>query len=80
VAGPAVKTLVSPLVHLPVSVSLAVIVVVVGGAVAASLWRDRSRAHQAPGPREVPGPDEMPGPGEMPGPREAREPPTPVRH
>ena len=31
-----------------ISVSLAVIVAVVGGAVAASLWRDRSRPHQAP--------------------------------
>jgi tellurite resistance protein TerC len=37
-----VKMLVSPLVHLPVTVSLAVIVGVVGTAVAASLWRDRA--------------------------------------
>ena len=49
-----VNMLISPLIHLPVSVSLAVIVVVVvGGAVAASLWRDRSRPHQAPPRREV---------------------------
>ena len=38
------KMLISPFVHLPVWVSLAAIVVVVGGAVAASLWRDRSPA------------------------------------
>jgi len=37
-----VKMLISPLVHLPVTVTLAAIVVVAGGAVAASLWRDRS--------------------------------------
>jgi len=35
--------LTSAFVHLPVTVSLAVIAVVVGGAVAASLWRDRTR-------------------------------------
>jgi tellurite resistance protein TerC len=38
-----VKMLTSAFVHLPVTVSLAVIAVVVGGAVAASLWRDRTR-------------------------------------
>ena len=37
-----VKMLISPLVHLPVTVTLAAIVVVAGGAVATSLWRDRS--------------------------------------
>jgi tellurite resistance protein TerC len=37
-----VKMLISPLIHLPVTVTLAVIVVVAGGAVAAGLWRDRS--------------------------------------
>jgi tellurite resistance protein TerC len=37
-----VKMLVAQLVHLPVTVSLAVIVGVVGTAVAASLWRDRA--------------------------------------
>jgi tellurite resistance protein TerC len=36
-----VKMLISPFVHLPVTVTLAAIVVVVGGAVAANLWRDR---------------------------------------
>jgi TerC family integral membrane protein len=44
-----VKMLLSPVVHLPVVVSLAVIVVVVGGAVGASLWRDRTQSRtQAP--------------------------------
>jgi tellurite resistance protein TerC len=38
-----VKMLASAFVHVPVTVSLAVIAVVVGGAVAASLWRDRAR-------------------------------------
>jgi predicted tellurium resistance membrane protein TerC len=36
-----VKMLISPIVHLPVTVSLAVIVAVVGAAVGASLWRER---------------------------------------
>jgi tellurite resistance protein TerC len=36
-----VKMLLSPVLHLPVVVSLAVIVAVVGGAVGASRWRDR---------------------------------------
>ena len=40
------KMLVSPFVHLPVALSLAVIVAVVGGAIAASLWRDRGRARR----------------------------------
>jgi tellurite resistance protein TerC len=44
-----VKMLISPVVHLPVTVSLAVIVGVVGAAVAASLWRERAQ-----GPRERP--------------------------
>jgi tellurite resistance protein TerC len=48
-----VKMLISPLVHLPVWVSLAVIVVVVGGAMAASVWRDRSRQRKIPEPREM---------------------------
>jgi tellurite resistance protein TerC len=52
-----VKMLIAPLVHLPVLVSLAVIVAVAGGAVAASLWHDRSRPHRAPGRQEVPGHD-----------------------
>jgi len=46
-----VKMLVSSFVHVPVTVSLAVIAVVVGGAVGASLWRDRT-------PRRVEGHDE----------------------
>ena len=46
-----VKMLLSPVVHLPVAVSLAVIVLVVGGAVGASLWRDRTRRRaEADGP------------------------------
>ncbi|HEY4465677.1 MAG TPA: TerC family protein [Streptosporangiaceae bacterium] len=49
------KMLLSPVVHLPVTVSIAVIVVIVGGAVAASVWRDRARPrpHDEPSqPRE----------------------------
>jgi predicted tellurium resistance membrane protein TerC len=42
-----VKMPISPLVHLPITVSLAVIIVVVAGAVAARLWRDRARLHPA---------------------------------
>jgi tellurite resistance protein TerC len=41
------KMLISPFVHLPITVSLAVIIVVVSGAVAASLWRDRAARHPA---------------------------------
>jgi tellurite resistance protein TerC len=58
------KMLISPVVHLPVWVSLAAIVVVAGGAVAASRWRDQSRPRQAPGPRQVSGQDLEPEPGE----------------
>jgi len=43
-----VKMLLSPVVHLPLWMSLAVIVVVAGGAVAASLWRDRRRPGLVP--------------------------------
>ena len=43
-----VKMLISPFVHLPIALSLAVIIAVVGGAVAASLWRDRGRARRRP--------------------------------
>ncbi len=60
------KMLISPLVHLPIWVSLAAIVVVAGGAVAASLWRDRRRSRAVTGRREVPGQ------------REEREPQRPV--
>src|SRR5580704_10385663 len=58
------KMLISPLVHLPVWMSLAAIAVVAGGAVAASLWRDRSRPRQAPGRRPVPGQERAPVPGQ----------------
>ena len=44
-----VKMLASPLVHLPAWVSLAVIAAVIGGAVAASLYRGRAAAPPAPG-------------------------------
>ena len=47
------KMLISPFIHLPVTVSLAVIIVVMAGAVAASLWRDWARPHP---------PDEEKGP------------------
>ena len=47
------KMLISPLVHLPVWMSLAAIAVVAGGAVAASLWRDRARR-----PRQAPEADQ----------------------
>jgi tellurite resistance protein TerC len=50
------KMLISPLVHLPVWTSLAVIVAVVGGAVAASLWRDRGHPHQVPDQSRAPEP------------------------
>ena len=42
-----VKMLISPFVHMPVWVSLVAIAAVGGGAVAASLWRDRTRARRA---------------------------------
>lgn len=50
-----VKMLVSPLVHLPIWVSLAVIAGVVGGAVAASVRRDRADVRRSPVP-EAPRP------------------------
>jgi tellurite resistance protein TerC len=49
-----VKMLVSPVVHLPVWVSLAVIALVAGGAVAASVWRDRRRPRAGPEQRGTP--------------------------
>ena len=74
------KMLISPLVHLPVWTSLAAIAVVAGGAVAASLWRDRSRPRQAPGRRPVPGQDRAPEPNRpVPGLDRAPEPDRPVR-
>jgi tellurite resistance protein TerC len=50
-----VKMLASPVIHVPVTASLAVIVVAVGGAVTASLWRERTRSRQAQDGRPVPG-------------------------
>jgi tellurite resistance protein TerC len=49
-----VKMLVSPVVHLPVWVSLAVIALVAGGAMTASVWRDRRRPRAGPEQRGVP--------------------------
>ncbi len=72
-----VKMLVSPVVHLPVWVSLAVIALVAGGAVAASVWRDRRRPR--PGPEQRGEPDRgEPDRGE-PDQDPAREPCGPVR-
>jgi tellurite resistance protein TerC len=45
-----VKMLISPFIHLPVTVSLAVIIIVVGGAIAVSLRRDRGLSRPAAGP------------------------------
>lgn len=47
-----VKMLISDFVHLPVVVSLAVIVVVIGTAVVASRWRDRTRPQRIQQPNE----------------------------
>jgi TerC family integral membrane protein len=46
-----VKMLIAPVVHLPVTVSLAVIVGVVGAAAGASLWRERRDRARGPGER-----------------------------
>ena len=51
-----VKMLIAPVVHLPVWMSLAAIVAVVAGAVAASLWRDRSRPREPLKTQEPHGP------------------------
>jgi hypothetical protein len=48
--------LLSPVLHLPVVVSLAVIVAVVGGAVGASLWRDRRDRTRPPAEPDRPRP------------------------
>jgi predicted tellurium resistance membrane protein TerC len=52
------KMLLSPVVELPVTVSLGAIVVVAAGAIAASMWRDRGgsrhEGQQHEGPRESP--------------------------
>jgi tellurite resistance protein TerC len=72
-----VKMLISSFVHLPIWVSLAVIVVVAGGAVGASLWRERTRSRQAAEPGQAPRPGRPPGPdqesraGQAPGARRA---------
>ena len=50
------KMLIAPVVHLPVWMSLAAIVAVVAGAVAASLWRDRSRPREPLKTQEPHGP------------------------
>ena len=72
-----VKMLISPLVHLPVWVSLAVIVVVAGGAMAASVWRDRRRRRPGPEQRGVPEPAGVPERGMEP--NGVPEPRGPVR-
>jgi len=77
-----VKMLISPLVHLPIWMSLAVIAGVGGGAVAASLWRDRTRPRRAAGPEQAAEPEQVSGPRQASGPgRGARvpEPQGPVR-
>ena len=55
-----VKMLISPVLHLPVVVSLAVIVLVVGGAVGASLWRERTRPRPQPDAPHEPGAADAP--------------------
>jgi tellurite resistance protein TerC len=58
-----VKMLLYDVVHMPIWVSLAVIGVVAGGAVAASLWRDRRLRRQARSPAgAVPSPTPSPEP------------------
>src|SRR5207248_3346909 len=57
-----VKMLLYDVVHMPVWVSLVVIAVVAGGAIGASMWRDR-RQRAWPGPGREPGRDEH-GPDE----------------
>jgi integral membrane sensor domain MASE1 len=49
-----VKMLISPVAHVPVTVSLIVIIVIVGCAVAASLWRDRALPRPANEPTRRP--------------------------
>lgn len=51
------KMLVSPFLHVPVTVSLIVIVAIVGGAVAASVWRDRTRRRPPGEPARPAGPE-----------------------
>jgi tellurite resistance protein TerC len=51
-----VKMLLYDVVHMPVWVSLVVIAAVAGGAIAASLWRDRRRARSRPEPEPAAAP------------------------
>ena len=77
-----VKMLLYDVVHMPVWVSLVVIAVVAGGAIGASLWRDRrQRRRPGPGPgREEPGePHPMAKPHPVAEPRPMAEPRGPVR-
>jgi tellurite resistance protein TerC len=62
-----VKMLLSPVIHLPIWVSLAVIMVVAGGAVGASLWRERTRSRPAAAPGHAPGPGQESQAGQAPG-------------
>jgi tellurite resistance protein TerC len=59
-----VKMLLYDVVHMPVWVSLVVIAVVAGGAIGASLWRDRRlrRLHEVPRPAAEPHPAAEPDP------------------
>ena len=50
-----VKMLISPFIHLPVTVSLAVIIIVVGGAIAVSLRRERGLPRPADTPHRAVG-------------------------
>jgi len=70
------KMLISPLVHLPIWLSLAVIVVIGGGAVAASLWRDRTRSRRPAEPEQPAEPGRAPEPGRV---ARVPEPQGPVR-
>jgi tellurite resistance protein TerC len=55
-----VKMLLYDVVHMPIWVSLVVIAAVAGGAVAASLWRDRVRRRQLAAGEGAPVEDEAP--------------------
>jgi len=75
-----VKMLLYDVVHIPIWVSLLVIAAVAGGAIGASLWRDRRMARRGPPDlgnyREEPGPEER---RDEAGRRPAAEPRGPVR-
>jgi tellurite resistance protein TerC len=53
-----IKMLLTPWVHVPVGVSLAVILTVIGGAVGASLWRGRASTHAEANQESRPADDE----------------------